>query len=413
MLVDIDSVDRDILKRYQLNERVTNEEFKIWKKTVPLLYDTIQTHVLPSPLLTVQWLPELVAGPAGLVTAKVLFGTNTSGFQQDHVHLGEVLLPATLRRGDTPEAAVPIPALPEQQAVYNKPLAVTRLWAHAGEVNRMRVSPDGARFATMGNAGTAFVYDVATTLEPVALAFHSKEGYAVAWQGTGGLVTGAGDHQVAEWLLVRPDQPVSVGKHTASVNDVAVSTVHSFLVGSVLDDHLYQLYDLRAGLGEPFVATAALAQDANAIAFHPQIDTLFATGHGDTLVALWDLRKPNTPFRRLYGSGGAVQEVQFLPVDPLVLVLAASDKRVHVWSLDQLEEEFDEDGYFSRNDKHPYYDPCLVFVHGGHTYRVNDVAVHPHLHNVVALVGDDLLLEVWRPHWREAAEEEEEEAEAE
>jgi hypothetical protein len=34
-----------------------NEEYKIWKKNTPFLYDTIMTHALEWPSLTCQWLP--------------------------------------------------------------------------------------------------------------------------------------------------------------------------------------------------------------------------------------------------------------------------------------------------------------------------------------------------------------------
>lgn len=35
-----------------------NEEYKIWKKNSPFLYDLVATHALEWPSLTVQWLPE-------------------------------------------------------------------------------------------------------------------------------------------------------------------------------------------------------------------------------------------------------------------------------------------------------------------------------------------------------------------
>ena len=34
-----------------------NEEYKIWKKNTPFLYDLVITHALAWPSLTVQWLP--------------------------------------------------------------------------------------------------------------------------------------------------------------------------------------------------------------------------------------------------------------------------------------------------------------------------------------------------------------------
>ena len=40
-------------------ERVINEEYKIWKKNTPFLYDLVMTHALEWPSLTSQWLPDV------------------------------------------------------------------------------------------------------------------------------------------------------------------------------------------------------------------------------------------------------------------------------------------------------------------------------------------------------------------
>jgi hypothetical protein len=37
---------------------VINDEYRIWKKNVPFLYDMVITHELEWPSLTVQWMPE-------------------------------------------------------------------------------------------------------------------------------------------------------------------------------------------------------------------------------------------------------------------------------------------------------------------------------------------------------------------
>lgn len=39
------------------DERVINEEYKIWKRNTPFLYDLVMTHALEWPSLTVEWLP--------------------------------------------------------------------------------------------------------------------------------------------------------------------------------------------------------------------------------------------------------------------------------------------------------------------------------------------------------------------
>lgn len=48
-------------------EKVINEEYKVWKKNAPYLYDLVVTHALEWPSLTVQWLPDIERYPPPLV----------------------------------------------------------------------------------------------------------------------------------------------------------------------------------------------------------------------------------------------------------------------------------------------------------------------------------------------------------
>ena len=60
-------------------ERIVQEEYKIWKKNTPFLYDLVMTHALEWPSLTAQWLPE-VHRPVDkdISVHKLLLGTHTS-----------------------------------------------------------------------------------------------------------------------------------------------------------------------------------------------------------------------------------------------------------------------------------------------------------------------------------------------
>lgn len=42
-----------------LQEKMINEEYKVWKKNAPYLYDLVVTHALEWPSLTAQWLPDI------------------------------------------------------------------------------------------------------------------------------------------------------------------------------------------------------------------------------------------------------------------------------------------------------------------------------------------------------------------
>uniref|UniRef100_A0A8C1EQN6 Retinoblastoma binding protein 4, like n=1 Tax=Cyprinus carpio carpio TaxID=630221 RepID=A0A8C1EQN6_CYPCA len=76
-----------------VEERVINEEYKIWKKNTPFLYDLVMTHALEWPSLTVQWLPD-VNRPEGkdYVVHRLVLGTHTSD-EQNHLVIASVQIP--------------------------------------------------------------------------------------------------------------------------------------------------------------------------------------------------------------------------------------------------------------------------------------------------------------------------------
>ena len=43
-----------------IEEKIINEEYKIWKKNSPFLYDLVVTHAFEWPTLTIQWLPDII-----------------------------------------------------------------------------------------------------------------------------------------------------------------------------------------------------------------------------------------------------------------------------------------------------------------------------------------------------------------
>eukprot|EP00850_Spirogloea_muscicola_P022410 SM000292S11265 [mRNA] locus=s292:84556:85301:- [translate_table: standard] len=78
----------------EVEERLVNEEYKIWKKNTPFLYDLVITHALEWPSLSVQWLPDKQE-PAGkdYSVQRLILGTHTSENEQNYLMLAEVQLP--------------------------------------------------------------------------------------------------------------------------------------------------------------------------------------------------------------------------------------------------------------------------------------------------------------------------------
>lgn len=75
----------------EVEARLVNEEYKIWKKNTPFLYDLVVTHALEWPSLTVQWLPERIEPPGkDYSVQKLILGTHTSENEQNYLMRAEV-----------------------------------------------------------------------------------------------------------------------------------------------------------------------------------------------------------------------------------------------------------------------------------------------------------------------------------
>ncbi|CAM9745584.1 unnamed protein product, partial [Ectocarpus sp. 4 AP-2014] len=67
----------------EAEEKMITEEYKVWKKNTPFLYDIVMTHALEWPSLTVQWLPSVKSQESkDYAVHKLVLGTHTSGSEQ-------------------------------------------------------------------------------------------------------------------------------------------------------------------------------------------------------------------------------------------------------------------------------------------------------------------------------------------
>lgn len=381
--------------QYIDNEKIINEELKIWKKSVPLLYDTIQTHALSSPSLTVEGLPGTELSADGSeVEAKFLIGTyDPEG--ENWLKLCSVRLPATLADA----LSCPVPAAPDLKSK----LSVKQKWAHPGEVNKARYR--NGRIATFTKTGDVKLWSLNNAEADKTLKFHKKDGFALEWSHDGKhLVSGAEDAKIALWDASEGQLVRSYTQHSAIVNDFAWSYGTQTLFGSVSDDVSIKFFDTRSE--KVLIDIAGAHNDViNAIEFNEKLPNLFVTGGADNVVNVWDLRDTSKPLRQLFGHNAAVNGLKFNNTEPHLLASSSNDRRIHIWDLQKLDEEFDADD-FLKNDED---DPCLRFVHGGHTSKVSEVAWLQGVSSTLVSVGEDSLVEVWRPHLEDDSKSEDDE----
>ncbi len=102
------------------------------------------------------------------------------------------------------------------------------------------------------------------------------------------------------------------------------------------------------------------------------------------------LRK-KLPFSRiqtLRGHTDQVYNVEWAPHNESVLASCSSDRRVGIWDLSRIGmEQTPEDA-----EDGP---PELLFLHGGHTSKVSDIAFNTNDEWTIASVSEDNVLQVW------------------
>ncbi|VDM16955.1 unnamed protein product [Hydatigera taeniaeformis] len=403
-----------------VEERVINEEYKIWKKNTPFLYDLVMTHALEWPSLTAQWLPEITR-PEGKDYSihRLILGTHTSD-EQNHLLIASVQLPNDNTQFDPSNYDPERGEFGGFGAVTGK-IEINIKINHEGEVNRARYMPQNpCVIATKTPSADVLVFDYTKhpskpdpsgVCEPeLRLRGHQKEGYGLSWNPNlnGYLLSASDDYTVCMWdINATPkegriiDAHTMFTGHTSVVEDVAWHPLHESVFGSVADDKRLMIWDTRScgstSTGAGTTATAskpshcveAHAAEVNCLSFNPFSEFILATGSADRTVALWDLRSLHMKLHSFESHKDEIFQVQWSPHHETILASSGTDRRLHVWDLSKIGEEQTpeeaEDG-----------PPELLFIHGGHTAKISDFSWNPCVPWVVCSVSEDNILQVWQ-----------------
>ena len=96
-----------------MEEQRLNEEFEVWKKNTPVLYDLVIYHMLEWPSLTVQWLPTppRIDPDTSLPVHTLILGTHTSDEAPNFLMVADVYLPLTAQPSSSlPKVSFPFPS---------------------------------------------------------------------------------------------------------------------------------------------------------------------------------------------------------------------------------------------------------------------------------------------------------------
>eukprot|EP00798_Chlamydomonas_sp_ICE-L_P001886 gene1886-33302_t len=378
----------------EVEERLINEEYKIWKKNTPFLYDLAITHALEWPSLTVQWLPDKESVPdKDYSKQKLIMGTHTSDGEQNYLMIGEVQLPTEDSELDARQYDDERNEVGGYGGAHGKVNIVQQI-NHDGET----ISADVYVFDYSKHPSKPSPDGVCRP--NIVLKGHRTEGYGLAWSPfmSGHLLSGSDDAQICLWdisssLSGKQNQLMAktiYQEHQGVVEDVAWHCHHGDIFGSVGDDKQLILWDVRRPPSQGVLyASQAHIAEVNCIAFNPLNPNILATGSADKTVALHDWRNLTQRLHVFESHTDEVFQIGWSPKNETILASCGADRRVMVWDLSRIgDEQSPEDA-----EDGP---PELLFIHGGHTSKISDFAWNPNDDWVLASVAEDNILQVWQ-----------------
>jgi WD40 repeat protein len=396
-----------------LQEKIINEEYKIWKKNAPYLYDLVVTHALEWPSLTVQWFPDVERPPGKNYHIKrLLLGTHTSDEEQNYLQIAAVQLPngeTEVDAGQFNEETGEFGGHVASGAGQACRISIVQKIPHEGEVNRARYMPQNpCVIATKTVSGQVHVFDYtkhpsmpapnAQVNPDLRLIGQTGEGFGLAWSPLekGWLLSASSDHSICLWDVQQGSKtnrtlsPLAYfNAHQAFVEDVAWSPANVDLFASVGDDQVLAIWDKRNSATPQHFITAAHSAEINCVTFCPANGNLLATGGADRNVSLWDLRNLKSPLHTLTHPTDQVLQLHWSPHHESILASSGADRRVHVWDLDKI-------GTPQSADDAEDGPPELLFIHGGHTNRVPDFSWDPNQPCLLCSIAEDNICQIWQ-----------------
>lgn len=426
--------------------KIKNEEFKIWKKSVPSLYQHITT-IKPSYTRLFEGaerIPKVVAFTHKIVPdrEKGTFTTSLLCSQGSDIYEVDFQLPLGLHSNSE---ALPDPQYSsafaeivhsekhEPKWTYQGNTIIKLEYVGGAEADAIAMTSTGSLawfkdgckvpvyvMEELVGPATSFsrIHNQGSTNNWIAADFAVSENTETVVKSQQSMATGPGEEHS---LLKIVDNSQSPGNliRTISIPGVSVTQSIKFhdnnMFSTCSDDNGIRFYDIR-GDGKP-LWTVFEPHDGKLTCYDvsPTLETLFITGSDTGVLKLWDLRsviaceieqKEPTEIAKLYHSGAdPVADVRFGISSPTEVLSVGDSGNVYHWNLEPIFlREGDEDDEMAESEE--LQQQCLEFMHTGggrrslgQSRKRETVAWHPIVQGVVGCVDPDGLLTVYRGHY--------------
>jgi hypothetical protein len=221
---------------------------------------------------------------------------------------------------------------------------------------------------------------------------HTKEGFALAWSGYL-LASGAEDGKVCVWDVAGlSDVPLFKVQAHEGTSEAVSWKPHcgQSLLSVGAQERTVKFWDVRTGTDATEKFKVGEHGEVNAALWCPHNPVLIATAGDDKTVRLYDTRNISQTLHEIEGAHeDSITNLKWSHFSECILASSGNDRRVAVYDLARVGDEFviDEPGDAV---------PEILFIHGGHTGRVNDFAWTHDDSFTVASVADDNILQVWQ-----------------
>ncbi|KAI0990544.1 hypothetical protein GJ496_011508 [Pomphorhynchus laevis] len=398
-------------------EVVLNEEYKIWRKNVPYLYNLMFTHSLKWPSLSIDFLSDIArpeftsvdSSDSGSCTTsipsyslhRVLIGTHTNSQEPNYIHI------ATLRIPDRGKQKFDSSTF-DQQTQEHIIQGGSKNWANfkidisichgENEVNRALAMPQNpCVIATRSTSSDVLIFDYtkhpskSTSIDvnaQLTLKKHESGGYGIQWNcvSPGVLATCGEDGLICCWDIGSGStSPIWNSQlQNTSCNDVAWHNVDQDIIISGDAEGNVCLWDIRAN-SNSLIKKCVSNSEINCVAMNPICWQALAIGCENGQTALYDLRSMHSAVRYFSLGSNRIEQVRWSPHSESVFATSTCN-RLHIWDISK-----------HNTDKCSSLPSDLEFVHAGHVGLVYDFSWNQNEAGVIASVSADNLLQVWQP----------------
>jgi len=405
----------DDIDQSQEEETENENEYKIWKKNAPYLYDVLITWGLDWPSLCVNWLPKVdYLKNASFYLQKVILGTYSGGQEDDYLMIAKARLPyskiilesSSKDNTLTKEEKENIlkytnDQLIEEYSKIDKKLEIETKIRHDGEVNKAKASPiKNNIIATQTNKGEIHIFDYFKfptkpkddkIQEPTKrLKYHTKLGYALSWSTFQGnnILSGSYDGSVCLWDINSntSDPVIKIHDHQSECEDVCFNKKIENIFATCGDDKTIRIYDSKEK--EKPICVQGHDAEINSIDFNPDNEFIYITGSNDKTINLWDLRQPTLKLHTFIHHKNSVINVKWNNRRSNIFASAGEDNRILIWDLTQIGANIARDD----SDEAPSE---MIFEHGGHTDKINDLDWNQNEDMMCASVDNLNTLQIW------------------